>query len=141
MPFRGFESSPTGTLVNVLTSETWRTSLAVATLVHVIVTACILSVYTILLVAVSWKLTFIVAIALAINGLLVRYATRGLSDLGIEFSRLNARLQSQLIACIEGMKTVRLFGQERREQRNFHDTSMSIGQLIFKMYRIGDTVT
>jgi ABC-type multidrug transport system fused ATPase/permease subunit len=51
------EGNDSGKLINILASETWRTSQALSTLVTLIITICTITVYVFLLVLISWQLT------------------------------------------------------------------------------------
>jgi subfamily B ATP-binding cassette protein MsbA len=140
VPYRFLEKNEIGRLTNVLTTETWRVSDALGAFVHVIIVACTLCIFVALLVLLSVKLTLVAAASMALIALAMRIVGSRLEWLGRDFSAANGALQNRMIEGIEGMKVIRVFGQEEREQQRFDVASNRVSNIIFRMYCIGDAV-
>ncbi|MEA2038286.1 MAG: ABC transporter ATP-binding protein [Thermodesulfobacteriota bacterium] len=131
--YRFIEQSPSGKLFNTLSTETWRTSDALSTLVGLIISVCMLGVYTTLLLLISWKLTLLVMGFMAVVSIFVRVLTRHVKDFGTSLTTANAMFSKRMVQAIDGMKVVRAFGRESYEQKRFDKVSARISRLLMKL--------
>ena len=131
--FGFIERDRPGRLLNVLASDTWRTSDALSILVEQMITASTVAVYVTLLLLMSWRLTLLVAAAMLLISSAVRLLTRGARALGQQVTRSNSELAHRMVEGIDGMKVIRAFGQECHEQRRFDLASSHVRRAILRM--------
>jgi ATP-binding cassette, subfamily B, bacterial MsbA len=127
------EASPSGRLFNTLSTETWRTSDALSTLVDIIISICMITVYGTLLLLISWKLTLLVIMFMAMVSMVVRLLTRHVKTLSTDLTHANALFSKRMVQAIDGMKVVRAFGREGYEQKRFDTVSGRISRLVMKL--------
>ena len=127
------ETNESGKLMNTLASETWRTSQALSTLVGLIITTCTITVYVFLLILISWRLTLLVTVCMALISFIIQLLTRQIKTLGEQAVEANSNLAIRMWEGFSGMKTIRAFGRERYEQRQFDETSNKVRTTFFKL--------
>ena len=127
------ETNESGKLMNTLASETWRTSQALSTLVGLIITTCTIIVYVFLLILISWRLTLLVTVCMALISFIIQLLTRQIKTLGEQAVEANSNLAIRMWEGFSGMKTIRAFGRERYEQRQFDETSNKVRTTFFKL--------
>jgi len=127
------EASPSGRLFNTLSTETWRTSDALSTLVDIIISICMITVYGTLLLLISWKLTLLVIMFMATVSMIVRLLTRHVKTLSTDLTHANALFSKRMVQAIDGMKVVRAFCREAYEQTRFDTVSGRISRLVMKL--------
>jgi subfamily B ATP-binding cassette protein MsbA len=131
--YRLIEQSPSGKLFNTLSTETWRTSDALSTLVGLIITACMIGVYAALLLLISWRLTLLVMVFMAMVSVVIRVLTRHVKELGKDLTKANDMFSKRMVQAIDGMKVVRAFCRESYEQKRFDTVSGRISRLVMKL--------
>ncbi len=112
-----------GRLLNTLGTETWRATDALSALFSLITHACMVGVFVVLLLLVSWPLTLGVAGGLALASLVVRLVTWQTRRLGEVAVVANGALADRMVDGLTGMRVIRAFGQEAREQARFDRAS------------------
>jgi ATP-binding cassette, subfamily B, bacterial MsbA len=127
------EASPSGKLFNTLSTETWRTSDALATLVGLFISLCMIVVYATLLFLISWELTLLIMIFMLLVSTVVRLLTRHVKMLSTHLTHSNALFSKRMVQTIDGMKVVRAFGREPYEQKRFNRVSERISRLVMKL--------
>ncbi len=127
------ETKDSGKLLNTLATETWRTSQAVGVLVNLIVTASTILVYVILLMLISWKLTFVVGLIMLSISLLIQFLTRQSKALGHKAVQVNSELGIRMYEGLTGMRTIRAFGREAYEQKQFDRASNHVRNNFLKL--------
>jgi len=127
------EASPSGKFFNTLSTETWRTSDALSTLVDLMISICMIAVYAMLLLLISWRLTLLVMVFMAIVSMAVRGLTRHVKDFSTELTSANILFSKRMVQAIDGMKIVRAFGREGYEQQRFAKISKRLSRLVMKL--------
>lgn len=135
------EANESGSLINILTSETWRTSQALSTLVSLIISSCMILVYAILLLLISWRMTLFVAILIILISLIIRVVTRQVKTLGEQAVQANSYLATRMLEGYAGMKVIREFGRESYEQKRFDIASKNVVKTFFKVDVLSHTVS
>src|SRR6478672_4803578 len=97
MNFGTIERDRSGRLLNILASDTWRTSEALKIVVHLVITISTVAVYVALLLLMSWRLTALVAVGMLLVSGIVRLFTRGVKELGEQVVRSNAELAHRMV--------------------------------------------
>lgn len=112
------EQSP-GRLINIMATETWKTSEAIQMAFGMIAAFSAVVIFTVFLFVLSWELTLAVVFGLlAIQGIQALMSRRLglLSDAVIAH---NNRLASRMLDSVHATRLVRLFGQEAGEHARF----------------------
>jgi subfamily B ATP-binding cassette protein MsbA len=131
--FGFIERQRSGRLLNVLASDTWRTSEALRILVQLMVTTSTIAVYVVLLLLMSWRLTLSVAVAILLISTVVRLLTRAARELGENVTLSNAELAHRMVEGIDGMSVIRAFSRERHEQDRFDKASNRLRRAILRL--------
>jgi subfamily B ATP-binding cassette protein MsbA len=132
MNFGSIERDRSGRLLNILASDTWRTSEALKILVHLVITVSTVTVYVALLLLMSWRLTTVVAVGMLVVSGIVRLFTRGVKELGERVVRTNSELAHRMVEGIDGMRVIRAYGREPYEQGRFDAASDRLRRVILK---------
>jgi subfamily B ATP-binding cassette protein MsbA len=139
--YRFLERTQSGRLLNILATETWRTTDALSLLVYAMVTLCTLSVYLLLLLLISWKLTLLVLSVMIMISLIVKLFTRRVGIIGKEVTRTNTAMTTRMIEGIEGMNVIRSFGRESYEKMRFDKTSNRLRKAFIKLGLVSEAVS
>lgn len=140
MEIRHLERATPGSLLNVLTTEAWRTSDALYLVAHLLIAGSTIVVYTTLLLLLSPGLTAFVAVAILLISLVIRRTTRHAKTLGRHATKANARLTERMAENIAGMVVIRAFGRHRDEATRFDDASQDVARTFFRMSIISNVV-
>jgi subfamily B ATP-binding cassette protein MsbA len=122
-----------GDLLNVLASDTWRTSEALKIFVSEIITISTIAVYVVLLLLMSWRLTVTVAVAMLLISAIVRSLTKAARDLGERVTKANSELAHRMVEGIDGIRVIRAFSRESHEQSRFDQTSNCLRRILLKL--------
>ena len=117
--FDYMERSTWGRLINTIASDTWRTADALGVLSGLVRGTCVVLVFGTLLVALSWRLTLVVVIALLVIGAIAIAITRRSERLGQVALTSNNNFADRMFDAIGGLKIIRSFGTERQEAKAF----------------------
>jgi subfamily B ATP-binding cassette protein MsbA len=134
------ETKDSGKLLNTLAGETWRTSEALGVWVKLIVSACTTFVYTALLLLISWQLTLLVGVIMLLISLIIQFVTRQSKALGEKAVQINAALGMCMYEGLAGMRTIRAFGREPHEQKQFDQASKQVRNVFMKIDLISGAV-
>ena len=132
MDYGAFVGSDQGRLVSVVQSQTQRTSEALTVLVKLIGAACTMFVFALLLVLISWPLTVTVVLGVLLVSLIMRHMTQRANRHGQIFADAYALLAGRIVEGLAQMRTIRLFGQEHREQERFCFNSTAVRQAFLR---------
>ncbi|QUY42729.1 ABC transporter ATP-binding protein [Acaryochloris marina] len=135
------QDQKSGSLLNLLASETWRVSDALERLVKILISSCTVIVFIGLLLMLSWSLTLFVGLALFCISTLVRLLTQQVKKLGQEALHANSNLAVRMCEGLAGMQTIRGFGQENFETKRFDDSSQTVSQVFLKLNRLSMTTS
>lgn len=130
---RALDQMEPGRLVNLLATDTWHTSDALSLFVNLIINVCSILVFSTLLLALSWRLTLVVALGVALISLTLQAITFGARSLGRQAVEANATMSEQMLDGLDGVKVVQMFGLNAHLQRLFEATSSKVGSIYFKL--------
>jgi ATP-binding cassette, subfamily B, bacterial MsbA len=128
-----FQQRKTGSLSYTLATATWQAGDAVGFLLRAIIAVSTISVYLILLVAISWQLTAIVALSTLLISQVGRSMMRRAAVLSRLLRRANAELAQRMFQTLQGMKLIHSFGHEEFERRRFDRTSARVSRILFRL--------
>jgi subfamily B ATP-binding cassette protein MsbA len=123
----------TGRLINLLATDTWHTSDAIALLLGLVINVCSIAVFTLLLVALSWKLTLLVVLGVAIVSAIIQIVTRAARRLGKEGVDANTTLSDHMLDALEGVREIQMFGLRRHRQALFDGLSGRVRSIFLRL--------
>jgi ATP-binding cassette, subfamily B, bacterial MsbA len=132
-PLAEVEREPSGRLLNILNNETWRATDALNCLFSIITSAATMVVFVALLFLLSWRLSLVALVLIALIPPLLEPVTRRakqLSALGLE---ANEALSQRTWTAISSVRIVHAFGREIFEAKRFNESSERVRHLFFKM--------
>jgi ATP-binding cassette, subfamily B, bacterial MsbA len=127
------EQMESGRLLNLLGVDTWRTSDGLGLLVSLSVNLCSIGVFSILLLAISWQLTLVVIVGVALISMLLQMISLGARTLGREGVEANATLSEQMLDGLHGIEVVQMFGLRDLRQRLFDSVSDRVRSIYFRL--------
>ncbi|WP_448501131.1 ABC transporter ATP-binding protein [Sphingomonas sp.] len=118
-----FQSHDIAQLMETLGSETWAIARAYRSWTRLLINGCSIAVFTLLLLALSWRITLVaLAGSLAIN-LTARLLARRARAIGAETRAIHRDMGEQMLMTLQGMRTIRAFGQEEHHRARFEAAS------------------
>ncbi|HEV8145514.1 MAG TPA: ABC transporter ATP-binding protein [Bryobacteraceae bacterium] len=123
----------TGRLINLLATDTWHTSDAISLLLGLVINVCSIAVFTLLLVALSWKLTLLVVLGVAIVSVIIQIVTRAARRLGKEGVDANTTLSDHMLDALEGVREIQMFGLRRHRQALFDGLSDRVRSIFLRL--------
>lgn len=134
------EQQESGKLINTLSTETWRTTQALGTLIYWLINLCTILIFSSLLLLISWQLTISVITGLGIISLIIQYLTRKIKILGRQAVESNQNLASRMWEGFSGIRVIRSFAREKYEQNRFAIASQKVQSSFFKLDLLSKTV-
>ena len=128
-----YDRTESGRLVNLLATDTWHTSDAISLVVGLIITICSIGVFSTLLMALSWRLTLLVAAGVAVISLLLRTLSTGARGLGRQGVEANAKMSEQMLDGLDGVKVIQMFGLQDYRQGLFDAISEKVRAIYFRL--------
>jgi subfamily B ATP-binding cassette protein MsbA len=119
MPYALMKIREHGELLDVLATQTWTLASAFLGLTRLIINLCAILVFGVVLLYLSWQIT----ITAAIGSLLLSLTISGLSAparrYGAQAKEINQELAAQTLITLQGLRTLRAFGQEEAHHHRF----------------------
>jgi ATP-binding cassette, subfamily B, bacterial MsbA len=130
---RTLDRTGPGRLINLLATDTWHTSDAISLFIGLVINLCSILVFSALLMALSWKLTLLVALGVALVSLLLRYVTTGARRLGQEGVAANAVQSQHMIEALDGLREIQMFSLKAHRERLFVAASEKVRSIYFRL--------
>lgn len=127
------EKKDSGQLLNLLATESWQVSRALEMLVNIVISACTLVVFTVLLLLLSWQLLLLVSLMTIVISAIVQRVTRQAESLGQQAVQANSKLAALMCEGLMGMRTIRTFGRETYEQQRFDQASNQVRGVFWRL--------
>lgn len=122
-----------GKLLNIVSTESWRTVDCVNWTLALIVNASAALILYAFLLALSWQLTAMVTVVLAVTLLVHGLYTRRLQAPSRVVSAANGGMLARAMDVIQAAQLVRLFNQQGREQARFEAASESLRASVLRL--------
>ena len=123
-------------LLEILGTESWLIAGAHTSFVRIIINLCSIIVFALFLIALSWQITLIAVL----GSVLISIGLRGLSTparkLGNEVKRVHQALGERMLVTLQGMRTIRAFGQEVVHHRIFVELSAKARRISLQLDRL-----
>lgn len=128
-------------LMEVLGTESWLIASAYGSLTRIIINGCSILVFAIFLFALSLQIT----LTAIVGSLLVSAGLRRLSEpaqeLGKRVKRVHQELGEHILMTLEGLRTIRAYGQEEVHQRRFTHTSAEARRTSVALTRLSSLLS
>ena len=132
-PFSFWEDRDPGKILDTLSNESWRTAEAFQIFGGSLVQGCTVAVYTILLLAISWKLTLLVACCLLVMSFTIGRVSRSVKDFGEQAVDVNADLGARMWDGVAGIRTIHAFSLQGQKRERFRQASERVRAAFFKL--------
>jgi subfamily B ATP-binding cassette protein MsbA len=123
-------------LVNIVTTDSWKTSDAVRVLLQRIAAGAAAVVFSVVLALVNWRLSLVVVM----GGLSARFVQKKFTATLRARSRqtvaANELLVDRMLFAIFGARLIRVFGEEAKEHERFESASDSVRRAILRSERM-----
>ena len=127
------EATGTARLINLLATDTWHTSDALSLFIGLVINACSILVFTTLLIALSWKLTLLVGLGVAVVTLALQAVTSRARNWGREALHANTTLSEHMLDALDGLREVQIFGLRKHRASLFEDLSGRVRSIYFRL--------
>ncbi|MER9402622.1 ABC transporter ATP-binding protein/permease [Mesorhizobium caraganae] len=124
------QQSP-GRLLNIISNESWRASDAIQALLGAIVSASAAVILLAFLLLLSWQMTLLVMLGLALVQLAHGILSSNLKAPSRSVVSRNSALASQMLHLVHAGRLIRIFGQESREKAIFAKASDGVRRAAF----------
>lgn len=135
-PYAFIQQHEQALLMEVLSSESWLVAGAYSSLTRIMIGACSIVVFGVFLLALSWQITLIAFIGSIIMSILLRWLSRPAQVLGRQVKQVHQELGEQMLMTIEGLRTIRVYGQERALQKRFMRLSAEARRMSMALTRL-----
>ena len=119
MSLAAFERERSGRLLNALNNETWRATDALNAVFTIITSLATLIVFLALLLLLSWRLTLLALVCVAVVPPLVQVLTRRVKQLSKCGLEANEALAKRTWTALSGLRIIHAFGREDFEVKRF----------------------
>jgi subfamily B ATP-binding cassette protein MsbA len=117
------QSRTQANLIEVLAAESWEIATAYNSFTRLVINACSVAVFTLFLTLLSWKIMLVAFIGSALISGVTRLFTGRARELGAAVKKTHEYLGMQMLMTIQGMRTIRAYGQEAAHQELFTHNS------------------
>jgi ATP-binding cassette subfamily B protein/subfamily B ATP-binding cassette protein MsbA len=124
------QQSP-GRLLNIISNESWRASDAIQALLGAIVSASAAVILLAFLLLLSWQMTLLVTLGLALVQLAHGILSYNLKAPSRSVVSRNSALASQMLHLVHAGRLIRIFGQENHEKEVFAKASDGVRRAAF----------
>ena len=135
------QSRDRGELVNVLATESWNVAEAFYSLTRIGSNVCTFAVFGVALVAISWEITLAAAVTIAVTYAAVHALSKPAQRLGEAAIDANRALAEQMVNTLQGMRTIRAYGQESLRERMFGKASQQARRTLIKLDQLYSVLT
>jgi ABC-type multidrug transport system fused ATPase/permease subunit len=106
-------------LMEVLGTQSWMIAGAYVSLTRIIVNSCSIVAFSIFLLLVSWKIALFAIAGSAIISFGLRWLKGPAHAFGERAKEVHRQLAEQMLVTLQGMRTIRAYGDEKVHQRRF----------------------
>jgi subfamily B ATP-binding cassette protein MsbA len=122
-----------GRLLNIISSESWRASDAIQAMLGSIVSASASLILLVFLLLLSWQMTLLVMLGLALVQLAHMTLSAHLRSPSRSVAARNSALASRMLHLVHAGRLIRIFGQEAREKAAFEAASDGVRRAAFQL--------
>jgi ABC-type multidrug transport system fused ATPase/permease subunit len=123
-------------LMEVLGTESWLVAGAHSSFTRIIINACAILVFGSFLLALSWRITLVAVGGSYLLSVCLRRLSKPARKLGSEVKRVHQLLGERMLMTLQGMRTIRAYGQEAIHQASFADSSAKARTIALQLDRL-----
>lgn len=123
-------------LIEVLGTESWVVAGAYGSLTRLIVNGCSILVFAVFLVALSWQITLVAVVGSLVISAGLRRLSGPARDLGKQSKQVHQELGEHMLMTLQGMRTIRAYGQEAAHQERFVRSSAEARGISMALTRL-----
>lgn len=124
--YTGLTAQQQGKQVNAVDGACTRAGVAVMDALTMVVNAATALIFVTLLLLISWKMTLVIIVGVAIASLVTRVVVRRSHRIGQSVEQGGTMLNETVVQILNGMRMIRMFGQEGREIELFDAASTRV---------------
>jgi ABC-type multidrug transport system fused ATPase/permease subunit len=136
LPYRLIRQHEQAELVETLGREAWLPSTAYTSLTRALVNATFIAMFGALLAVLSWEITLCVLVGSLLLSATLRLLSNRARAIGSEVKRVHKELWNRMTVTLQGMRTIRAFGQEDKHQRRFDASSADAREVAIKAMQL-----
>jgi ABC-type multidrug transport system fused ATPase/permease subunit len=125
-----------GKLLEILATESWSLAAAHTSLTRLIINLCSIAVFVIFLVMLSWRVTAVALVGSLIISLGLRRLWAPTRALGAKVKSINQSMAANILVTLQGMRTLRAFGQEKPQHAKFLASSADARRAVLNLERL-----
>jgi ABC-type multidrug transport system fused ATPase/permease subunit len=122
--------------MQVLGTESWLIADAYHSLTRIRIGACSILMFAAFLLALSWPITLTALVGSVILSLVLRRLARPAQTLGQRVKQVHRVLGEQMLMTIEGLRTIRAYGQEQAHHERFLQASAEARRTSLALTRL-----
>jgi subfamily B ATP-binding cassette protein MsbA len=138
-PLAEIERERSGRLLDVLNNETWRATDALNSLFTMITSLGTLAVFVALLLLLSWHLTLLALLCVALLPPLIRLITGRVKELSQQGLEASEALVKRTWTALNSLRIIHAFGREGFEVMRFNESSDRVRHIFLRMALISMT--
>jgi ABC-type multidrug transport system fused ATPase/permease subunit len=123
-------------LMEVLGTESWQIASAYGSLTRILICATSIVVFTFFLFALSWQITLTAIVGSVLISLGLRRLSKPAQALGVRVKRVHQKLGEHMLMTLEGLRTIRAYGQEEVHQKRFISSSAEARHTVIALTRL-----
>jgi ABC-type multidrug transport system fused ATPase/permease subunit len=135
-PYAFMQQHEQAQLIEVLGSESWLVADAYRSLTRILIGACSIVVFGVFLLALSWQITLTAFVGSIVMSMMLRRLSRPAQALGRQVKQVHQELGEQMLMTIEGLRTIRAYGQEDSHQERFVRSSADARRTSLALTRL-----
>ncbi len=128
-------------LMELLGTETWLIAGAYSSFTRLIVSFCSIFLFVSFLLALSVKITILAIAGSMIVSTGLRHLSKPMRVLGGDVKLIHQRLGEHMLMTLQGMRTIRAYGQEKLHQDRFERASAEAGRVSLGLARLSALVS
>ena len=137
---RFYSSTRSGDLMNTVTTEVQRLRILFQTVSQIVIRGLVMVAYAGLALWMSWQMTAIALVFLALLSLSLRYIIRKTKREGFVIAKANSKVASIVGEFVSGIKTVKAFSTEAHEMERFREASVGVTNSVVRTGQAGASV-
>ncbi|MDF2994980.1 MAG: ATP-binding cassette, subfamily bacterial [Xanthobacteraceae bacterium] len=120
-------------LLDILAKESWAVADAYVRLTRIFINLCSIIIFVAFLLILSWRVTLIALVGSVLLSAGLRFLYAPVRRLGKETHDVNQRLADRILVTLQGMRTIRAFGQEARQHTAFRGVAAEARRNAFRL--------
>jgi subfamily B ATP-binding cassette protein MsbA len=130
-----------GQLLNILAGESWSMGEMYLCVCGILINTSSIIIFVLFLLAVSWQLLVIAGFGIILLFVGMHYLSEPARKLGRRMREEHENLAERMLVMLQGMRALRIFGQEQRYQRAFELASAEVRRASMAFERLNALVS